>query len=400
MTCGQSSTAASPRRRRPSAVLLAAAWRHGVAGRGPRCPAGHHLLGSAEPDLHQRRPGLPGADVGRPEPQLLRRHQRGVVRHIPRRQREPVRARRGPAVADGLHARVTQTFSGGGTAASPFVVTTIVDAVPRGHQAAGRPHHRDRLLRRRPALLRHGDHRGRPRTIAGTLYHAGDCFLSNLDSGFGAFDATSGSPGSPMCTINANNSPPARFMSFIPVSPSANFIESQFNTVWSDITNAAPPFPNTVDASTNQDNGMGLSWPISMAGGRSAQFHLTTTVSPFTPPVSNTSAGRACPTARCRSRCRRPTARPRSNYILDGGVPQSVPTDCRRACDDQRAAGQAHARVLGPGPDRQPGEPPPRADRDGGGGRPQGHHLQVTRRPPATRSVTPRRSRSRPPAPA
>ena len=69
------------------------------------------------------------------------------------------------------------------------------------------------------------------------------------------------------CTSTANDSPAGRFMAFAPTSgPTASFMEGPFSSVWSNVNNEATPFPDTFDATTFEDNGMGLSWPISLAG--------------------------------------------------------------------------------------------------------------------------------------
>jgi hypothetical protein len=129
----------------------------------------------------------------------------------------------------------------------------------------------------------------RPVQIEGTLYHAGDCVLGGEDAGFGAANVPAA--GSTACTATANNSPAVRLMAFTPTAgPTPNFVEGEFATVWSGINERATAFPNTVDATTFEDNGMGLSWPISLAGaatapGGKATVTFTTTITPFVAPA-------------------------------------------------------------------------------------------------------------------
>ncbi len=190
---------------------------------------------------------------------------------------------------------VSQTLTGNGTSAQPFVLTTRVlmmeeiEEVPlegaelteTDSYVAGQDFYTTTIAitnLRSPQLT-------------GTLYHAGDCLLSNLDFGFGAANVPAA--GSAACTITANDSPPGRFMAFTPTAtsgPAPRFIESNFSTVWSNVNKEATPFPDTVEGATEQDNGMGLSWPISLKGpgriepGETATVTLTTTITPFVPP--------------------------------------------------------------------------------------------------------------------
>jgi hypothetical protein len=125
--------------------------------------------------------------------------------------------------------------------------------------------------------------------LKGTLYHAGDCNLSNAE-GYGVKDFPTA--GSVACTLTPNNTPFSRFMAF---SPSENTgliqaphaMEGNFTNVWANVNEAGSQFPDTVDP-TLQDNGMGISWPFELKGNDLAPENegtvvLTTYVSP--PPV-------------------------------------------------------------------------------------------------------------------
>jgi hypothetical protein len=185
-----------------------------------------------------------------------------------------------------------QTLAGSGTAANPFVITThagafeheveeakfdVVELTEIDRYVTGRDSYETTIT-----VLNNGE-----APLKGTLYHAGDCVLSGSDAGFGAPGVPSA--GAVACTSNADDSPAGRYMAFAPTSgPTASFVEGVYASVWSGVTSEATAFPDTVDATTFEDNGMGLSWPISLAGksptgapGPSETVTFTTTITPF-----------------------------------------------------------------------------------------------------------------------
>ncbi|HYU61418.1 MAG TPA: hypothetical protein VEK39_11710 [Solirubrobacterales bacterium] len=93
------------------------------------------------------------------------------------------------------------------------------------------------------------------------LYHAVDCYLAGSDYGFGFFVA---SPEAIFCSESPNNSPAGRLLGFGSSTP-FNYIESYYGTVWAktDGTN----YPNTVEPDTNQDNGIGVQFNLTVPGG-------------------------------------------------------------------------------------------------------------------------------------
>ena len=196
-----------------------------------------------------------------------------------------------------------QLLTGHGTEAEPFAVTTEVQAV---EGKAGNEHAVANVVETDSYINGQDFY---TTTIAvenltnealeGTLYHAGDCFLASNDSGFGAANVPT--PGSVACTVDPNDSPPARYMAFTPVTaagPSGlltpGVLESAATGVWSAITPTATPFSNVVEASVDQDNGMGLSWPLDLealdSNGKSAAVSFKTTISPPVAPTSPASA--------------------------------------------------------------------------------------------------------------
>jgi hypothetical protein len=207
----------------------------------------------------------------------------------------------GPSVEADYKPLGEQTLTGNGTSTEPYVVTTLTTAeepLPEGGSApvadigesdiyvSGQERYETTIT-----IVNVGKTK-----LAGTLYHAGDCFLLNQDEGYGA--ANVGGADSPACTIDPENSPSAGFMAFTLLTtngPATHFFESNFSTVWSRVTREGTQFPDTVDGVTRQDNGMGLSWPISLEPEQGAGVSFMTTVSrtgaPPPPPPNPCPAG-------------------------------------------------------------------------------------------------------------
>jgi hypothetical protein len=111
----------------------------------------------------------------------------------------------------------------------------------------------------------------------GSLYHAGDCYLQDSDYGYGWLNPADNGI---YCTANPGNSPFGRIEGFVPLTGGSSFYETGFSTVWNAIDSAGTQFPNTVDTGTLQDNGAGLSWPLSIPAGESSTHSLLTRFSP------------------------------------------------------------------------------------------------------------------------
>jgi hypothetical protein len=235
-----------------------------------------------------------------------------------------------------------QTLTGHGTVSEPFVVTTHVTADENSPSPSKEVVEVAELTETDIYVTGQDSYETtitvtnlkRPK-LAGTLYHAGDCFLANLDTGYGAENVPVA--GSVACTIDPNNSPPARFMAFTPIATggfpvsSAHFQEGYFATVWEHLSGAGTQFPNTVDATTNEDNGMGLSWPISLGAFGSATLKLTTTVSPSSAPTSSSSAGACVANGQVPVTVSAVNGAKAVNYTVDGGATQSVATEAGQA---------------------------------------------------------------------
>jgi hypothetical protein len=192
--------------------------------------------------------------------------------------------------------QVDQTgVTGTGTAADPFKVVTTVDVEQVSQTASAQPAAvegpvlftvvqtdtyviGDELYRSDIEVLNNGIIDG---TFEGTLYHAGDCFLQNSDDGFGWFNPADNGP---YCTENPGNSPFGRIEGFVPLTGGSHFYEANYNDVWDAINGSGGQFPDTVNTNGNggsaEDNGAGLSWPLSIPVGESSTFSLLTRFSP------------------------------------------------------------------------------------------------------------------------
>jgi len=235
-----------------------------------------------------------------------------------------------------------QLVTGTGTPADPFTITTHVYATESGvhvveltetdSYVSGQESYETTVT---------ADNLGAA-ALEGTLYHVGDCFLANVDQGYGALNVPSA--GSVACTIEPNDSPAARFMAFTPVPTegfpvsSAHYVESIYGTFWEDITASGQQLPDTIAATTFEDNGMGLSWPIKLAGSDSpaaaheATLKFATTVSPSSPPTSSSSAGACVPSGQVPVTVSAVDGAKAVDYVLDGAPTAKTPTN---------AAGQA-----------------------------------------------------------
>jgi uncharacterized repeat protein (TIGR01451 family) len=164
---------------------------------------------------------------------------------------------------------------GTGTAADPFRVVTVADVGLTGLRiqqtdlyAVG-----DEAYRTDVTISNSGGG-----AVSGVVYRAGDCFLGGSDIGFG-FTEVFGNRKAVGCSVNANNSPPARIEEWVPLTGGNNFYQAFYSAVWSWIGTKAT-FPDTCGCTVFQDNGGGISWVFTVAPGGSLTFSHVTTFSP------------------------------------------------------------------------------------------------------------------------
>ncbi len=109
------------------------------------------------------------------------------------------------------------------------------------------------------------------------VYRAGDCYLQDDDDGRGRLTAGI----APTCLASATATAPNRIEQFYPLTPGSRYMVSGYSTVWQTIADKLP-FPNTVRSGDagEFDNGLGLSWGVTLAAGASATFSHLTVFSP------------------------------------------------------------------------------------------------------------------------
>jgi hypothetical protein len=162
--------------------------------------------------------------------------------------------------------------TGNGSAGSPFTVVTVVNVGQTGLVITEADSYVIGQESYRTDVTVHNGNVGG--TVPFVLYRGGDCFLQNSDDGFGDLDLSTGQVG---CRGSDDDglTPNSRVERWIPLTAGSAAIEAFFGDVW-DAMDSGDPFPNTCICSEFEDNGAGLSWNGSLAGGESATFaHLT-----------------------------------------------------------------------------------------------------------------------------
>jgi PKD repeat protein/lysophospholipase L1-like esterase len=163
--------------------------------------------------------------------------------------------------------------SGIGSGASPYTISTQVDAGNTGVSltqtdmyVTGSDYYSstDLLTNNSPS----------PQTVV--LYHAADCYLGNADVGYGYQDPASGGV---FCTKTAENNPAGRVEGFIPTVGGSNYLETGYNQNWATV-GLGDPLPDTCDCDTFEDNGMSISWTVTIPAGGGATRSWETDFSP------------------------------------------------------------------------------------------------------------------------
>lgn len=148
--------------------------------------------------------------------------------------------------------------SGAGTTASPYVVTTTVDAGTTGV-----------TLTQINRYITTNDYYTTSITITNggaipqtmILYLAGDCYFGGFDSSYG-FTRPTGGVG---CSENPNGAG-GGFYEWVPQTPGSAYYEAGYGAVWSWI-GGRTMFPNTCTCGTRLDSGAGLSWQFTIPAG-------------------------------------------------------------------------------------------------------------------------------------
>ena len=167
--------------------------------------------------------------------------------------------------------------SGSGTGSSPYTITTTVAAGTTGV----------RIVETDSYVVGQESYRTDVRientggaTQTGILWRAADCYLQDSDRGFGA----AGSPAGAVACVAADSADPTqpgdRIEQWLPLTAGSKYFEGRYDAVWTRIGQNLP-FDDTCECSTQLDNGAGLSWEWSLAGGASKTYSHLTTFSPL-----------------------------------------------------------------------------------------------------------------------
>ena len=171
---------------------------------------------------------------------------------------------------------VSQTKSGTGTQADPWVLTTVVrgggfeitqtDTYSTGNEFYATTSSVKNISDAAQDF---------------TLYHAADCYLQDNDYGFGEYDANSGTV---ICRAadpeTGEHTDRGRVEQFIPTTAGSNYYYGSFVEVWDKVKGRAP-LPSKIDrADDNRDNGMALSWTRTLEPNTTADYSLITSFSP------------------------------------------------------------------------------------------------------------------------
>jgi uncharacterized repeat protein (TIGR01451 family) len=155
--------------------------------------------------------------------------------------------------------------TGSGTSADPYKIVTVVDLGLSGlHITQTDSYVVGQESYRTDVQISNS---GGPKSVR--LYAAGDCYLQNSDFGFGRVDGSA-------ITCTADATPTSRIEQLFPLTAGSSYMEAFFNTIWSQI-GAKAQMPNTCECAIYEDNGIALSWDVTVpAGGAVTVSHLTT----------------------------------------------------------------------------------------------------------------------------
>ncbi|MFK3668556.1 Ig-like domain-containing protein [Leifsonia aquatica] len=204
----------------------------------------------------------------------------------------------GPAVVNaGIpYVPVSQSSAGSGTRADPHSITTTVRAVNDAGVAVLELTQVDSYVvgdnfYATSTSVRSLD--AQDRDI--TLYHGADCYLGEMDSGYGDYSSATGA-----VTCKASPDSSSRIEQFIPRTPGSDFFYGKYSRMWANIASKAP-LPNTLEgAEESQDNAIALSWNLQVPAEGAATASMLTNFSPvdlralpttITPDPSSVAAG-------------------------------------------------------------------------------------------------------------
>ena len=155
-----------------------------------------------------------------------------------------------------LFTQVSQSsVTGNGTSGSPFTVITVLDVPGTAIRVTQTSTYVNGAVKLNQSWAFSNNGNGQP-TPAFNFFYAGDIYFQGSDSGYGYYDVATGAVGG---FNQANTS----FIIFIPTIRSNAYYEGFYHDVWDKIGSVGTPgtgFPNSIDATTLEDNGAGLQW--------------------------------------------------------------------------------------------------------------------------------------------
>src|SRR5205085_10181492 len=129
--------------------------------------------------------------------------------------------------------------SGAGTAASPYKVTTVVDAgtskvrlTQTDTYVVGQQGYRTDIALENKALS----------STNVVVYRAGDCYVNNDDKGFGQVDTATGAVSCLGATTSPSgaHTPNSRLEQWLPVTSGSKYLESSYSAVWAAVLSRNP----------------------------------------------------------------------------------------------------------------------------------------------------------------
>ncbi len=208
--------------------------------------------------------------------------------------------------------------TGSGTNASPYTIVTVVTAGSTGVQltqtdsyvVGEESYNTDISVKNTGSTAQ-----------TALLYRAGDCFLQDSDTGFGIVDPASGAV---TCTTSLD--PGSRIEQMRPLTAGSSYMEDFYDTVWAQL-GAQQAMPNTCQCTDEIDNGLGLSWPVSLAAGATKSFSSLVTFSPLgRQPVTLTkTADSSTATAGGQDGYSITVTNPNTTAVVVGSVTDSLP---------------------------------------------------------------------------
>lgn len=159
---------------------------------------------------------------------------------------------------------VSQTGpTGSGTAADPWVVTTVVDAGTTGLRITETLSYvnGEQYFRQDWQMCNNSE-----TSITATFFHAADLYLQGSDYGYGYYDAATGA-------VGGYNQTQDWYEILVPITPASAYQEAFYDTIWDAIgTGPSSPgsgFNNTIRAFPDlHDDGAGLQWSdVAIAAG-------------------------------------------------------------------------------------------------------------------------------------